>query len=135
MRFILFVFLAIFTLPTLHAQTLTGTISDSEGLPISFANILVKEADQPQNISEFVQAKEGKYTLKLIKNYQKLRVDVVAFSYAPDSIIILNPKKDSIYTLNFRLRLVEQDLKEVVVVGKQTPFTEKEDTVSYNVSA
>ncbi len=135
MRFFLVIFLLLGGFPSLHAQTLTGSVTNSEGLPLSMASILIKEADQPQNILEFTQSKAGKFSLKLSKSYQKLRIDVMAYSHAPDSVIIRNPQKDSIYTFHFKLAFVVQELKEVVVVGKKRPIEVKEDTVLYNVNS
>ncbi len=135
MRFVLLLCLVLLALSTLQAQTLIGTVTNSDGSPISMASILVKEAGQSQNILEFVQAKGGKYSLKLTRTYQRLCVEATAFSHAPDSVIIENPQKDSTYTLNFKLLFVAQELEEVVVVGKKKPYEVKGDTVSYNVSA
>ncbi len=135
MRFFFVFSLLLFTSSALRAQALTGTVTDKEGTPIGMASILIKEAGQSQNILEFVQAKGGKYSLKLTRTYQRLCVEATAFSHTPDSVIIENPQKDSTYTLNFKLLLVVQDLKEVVVIGKRKPYEVKEDTVSYNVSA
>ncbi len=135
MRLVLVIFLFFLFLPRLMAQTLTGTITDKEGLPISMANILIKEANQPQNILEFTRSKAGKFSLTLKKSYQNLRIDVTAFSHASDSVIVLNPHKDSTYFFQFKLTFIAQELKEVVVMSEKKLIDVKEDTVTYNVSA
>jgi len=137
MRNIFFIFCA-FILVSFgsYAQTIVGKLTDSDNLPIVFANVLIKEAETPTVIQEFVQARNGIYKVVLKKTYTKLLIEVTSHGYLPTTITIDAPQVDSTYTRDFVLsHNMDMDLKEVVVTAKKQPFEVKEDTVSYNVSA
>lgn len=60
----IFVFFPLFGI----AQTIKGSVKDSNGNILSFANILIKENENPSSIVEFTYARNGLFTLTLKKN-------------------------------------------------------------------
>lgn len=118
------------------SQTITGKIENLSKEKINSANIIIRNADKPDEISEFVIAKNGGYTINLSKTYSKIIVEVSAFGHNTTSKIIENPKKGETYSVSFTLAKEEtKEIKEVVITSKRKAFTVKEDTVTYNVSA
>lgn len=118
-----------------YSQTISGSIKNSNGIGIK-GNILVKNPENPNLISEFVISKpEGTFSLKLQKTYSKIIVEVKSFGYTSEIWEIENPQKDKNYEHNFSLSKNEKELEEIVVIGKNKPVTVKEDTVTYKASA
>ncbi len=119
----------------LSSQTIQGTITNDNDELITVSNILIKNVNDLDNISEYTFSKNGKYLINLKKEYQKIIIIVNAFGYKEGKYIIEKPKKNEIYTINFKLKTDTTRLDEVIVIAKKRPFTVKKDTVNYNVKS
>lgn len=118
------------------SQIITGTIKDVDSKENLSANIIIKNAEKPKEISEFVIAKNGSFSITLSKVYSKIIVEANVRGYDIEKQIIENPQKDKTYTINFEPAKEQiQDIKEVVITSNKKAFVIKEDTVKYNVSA
>lgn len=125
--------LAILPLVTI-AQTITGSVKDSNGNSIPFANILIKENENPTSIVEFTYARNGKFNLTLKKKYQTILVEVTSQEYYNETFIIQNTKDDQTYLIDFVLQKQNlTELKEVVVVSEKKAYSIKQDTLTYNI--
>ena len=101
------------------AQTIKGSVKNSDGNLIPFANILIKENENPASIVEFTYARNGKFATSLKKKYQTILVEVTSQEYYNEIFIIQNPKVEEIYTIDFVLQKQKvTELKEVVVVSE-----------------
>jgi hypothetical protein len=129
---VLFLFNCNFSL----AQTITGSVKQSSTKENVFANIIIKDANNPDDISEFTVAKNGNYQITLLKSYKKIILEANALGYNTATKTIDNPEKGTTYNIDFAL-IKEQikDIKEVVITSNKKPFIVKEDTVKYNVSS
>ncbi|WP_228457820.1 hypothetical protein [Chryseobacterium sp. C3] len=117
-------------------QIITGSVKESISKENIFANIIIKNGEKPDDISEFAIAKNGTYKIKLSGEYKKVIVEVNAFGYNIERHTIENPQKDKTYNVDFELTKEQvKDIKEVVITSNKKPFIIKEDTVNYNVSA
>ena len=76
------------------SQTINGTFSDNEHTTVYTANILIKEANNPKSIKEYIIARNGGFTINLKKDYQEILIEVVANGYFKETYIIENPQKD-----------------------------------------
>lgn len=116
------------------AQTIKGSVKNSDGNLIPFANILIKENENPASIVEFTYARNGKFATSLKKKYQTILVEVTSQEYYNEIFIIQNPKVEEIYTIDFVLQKQKvTELKEVVVVSEKKSYSIKKDTLTYNI--
>lgn len=126
----IFVFFPLFGI----AQTIKGSVKDSNGNILSFANILIKENENPSSIVEFTYARNGLFTLTLKKKYQTILVEVTSQEHYNETFIIQNPKNEETYIIDFVLQKQKvTELKEVVVVSEKKSYTIKKDTLTYNI--
>ena len=126
----IFIIFPLFTI----AQTIKGSVKDSSGNSIPFANILIKENQIPSSIAEFTAARSGKFAFTLKKKYQTILIEVTTPEYYNETFIIQNPKIDEVYTINFVIQKKElTELKEVVVVSEKKSYSIKQDTLTYNI--
>ena len=128
--------LFLFSCILFYSQTITGKIENISKETINFANIIIKESSS-DNISEFVIARNGQFSIRLKKDYSKINVEVTVNNYVSKNIIIENPEKNKTYTVDFVLEKENiKEIEEVVIQEtKKKPFIIKEDTVKYNVAA
>ncbi|OOV29420.1 hypothetical protein BXU11_05895 [Flavobacterium sp. LM5] len=116
------------------AQTIKGSIKDSNGNSIPYANILIKENENTSSIVEFTYARNGKFTINLKKKYQTILVEVTSQEYNNETFIIQKPDVKEIYEIDYVLQKQKvTELKEVVVVSEKKSYTIKEDTLTYNI--
>ncbi|MEM0541270.1 hypothetical protein WFZ85_01455 [Flavobacterium sp. j3] len=116
------------------AQTLKGSIKDSSGNSIPFANILIKENENPSIIVEYTYARNGKFITILKKKYQTILVEVTSQEYYNETFIIQNPNIEDTYSIDFILQKQNiTELKEVVVVSEKKSYSIKKDTLTYNI--
>jgi len=131
--FISFLFLFLFKIEG-NSQTIQGKIKSLDKTPVVFANVLVKDIDNRNSISEYTISKKGVYNLKIKKKYKGILVEVKVIGYLTEKYIIKNLQNKT-YNIDFVLKKDTVKIKEVVVVGDRTPFMVKEDTVTYNIKA
>ena len=80
-------------------QTISGTIKDIDGNNIPFSNILIKENSNPSSIIEFTNARNGKFSIVLKKEYETVLVELVAVGFYNETFIIEKPFKDKSYNI------------------------------------
>ncbi len=116
------------------AQTIKGSVKDSNGNSIQFANILIKENDNLLSIVEFTYARNGKFIINLKKKYQTILVEVTSQEYDTKKFVIQNPDVEETYTIDYVLQKQKVSvLEEVVVVSEKKSYTIKKDTLTYNI--
>lgn len=116
------------------AQTIKGSVKDSSGNSIPYANILIKENENTSSIVEFTYARNGKFTINLKKKYQTILVEVTSQEYNNETFIIQNPDVEETYTIDYVLQKKKvTELKEVVVVSEKKSYSIKQDTLTYNI--
>jgi hypothetical protein len=126
----------VFSVNSLNGQSLKVKLIDTFNRPITVANILIKDAQNPHIIKEFSIAKNGISLIRLKEKYKSILIEVTANGFYPATKIIKNPKRDKTYNINFILKKDEViKLNEVIVTAKKIPFTIKKDTVNYNVNS
>uniref|UniRef100_UPI00404937DF hypothetical protein n=1 Tax=Gelidibacter sp. TaxID=2018083 RepID=UPI00404937DF len=120
-----------------HAQTIFGTVSDDKGNPIT-ANILIKEPNNANVISEFVLVSKGKFSYQLKKDYNQsgvlLEVSATGFTTYEESIKPSELKS----SLSFNFILIKEKIEildEVYIESKKSPYSIKKDTVVYRVES
>jgi hypothetical protein len=129
----LFYFVVFFPLLTI-AQTIKGSVKDNDGNSIPFANILIKENNNPSSIVEFTSARNGEFTTILKKKYQTILVEVTSQEYYNETFIIQNPKTEEKYEIAFVLQKQKlTELKEIIVISEKKPYSIKQDTLTYNI--
>ncbi|TAG88142.1 MAG: hypothetical protein EAZ20_09120, partial [Bacteroidetes bacterium] len=131
---VLFIFLPLSFSFSLSAQNIiTGKIQDTNGSPILLANVLIKEGD---DILEFVQARNGKYSITLEKEYSKIIIEVNSAGYLPEIQALDNVQKNKTYALDFVLKIDEiKKLDEVVITAPKQPIQIKGDTTKFDVKS
>jgi len=131
-----FFILFLFNCNLFFTQTITGSVKQSLSKENIFANIIIKNADKPDDISEFTIAKNGNYKINLSKPYKTIIIEANALGYNTVIQTIENPQKEKNYIIDFTLSKEQvKEIKEVVITSSKKPFIIKEDTVKYNVSA
>lgn len=116
------------------AQTIKGSVKDNSGNSIPFANVLIKENDNPSSIVEFTSARNGKFSTVLKKKYQTILVEITSQEYYNETFIINNPKTEEKYEIDFVLQKQKlTELKEVIVISEKKPYSIKQDTLTYNI--
>ncbi|WP_439553475.1 hypothetical protein [Flavobacterium macrobrachii] len=129
----LFYFVVFFPLLTI-AQTIKGSVKDNDGNSIPFANILIKENNNPSSIVEFTSARNGEFSTVLKKKYQTILVEITSQEYYNETFIINNPKTEEKYEIDFVLQKQKlTELKEVIVISEKKPYSIKQDTLTYNI--
>ncbi|MGO4905495.1 hypothetical protein [Flavobacterium sp. W20_MBD1_R3] len=116
------------------SQTITGTVFDTKGNPLVLANVVFKEANNPESVKEFVSIRNGKYNIILKKNYEKILVEINSDGYFTEKQLIDNPNTTKTYELNFQLAEDITELKEIKIITEKKAIIVKEDTLKYNVS-
>lgn len=118
------------------SQIIKGNVVESTSKKYIFANIIIKNTENHDDISEFTIAKNGSYTIALSKSYKKIILEANALGYNTVTQTIENPQKGKTYNIDFTLSKEQiKDIKEVIITSNKKPFIVKEDTVKYNVSA
>lgn len=118
------------------SQTISGKIENINGEKIPFVNVVTKDSINATSIKEFIIARNGLYSITLLKEYKRLVLEVSANKYQQEIFIIDSFNSTKNYTHNFILaRDTVVKLQDVVVKAKVRPFQIKGDTVNYNISA
>jgi hypothetical protein len=113
------------------AQTIKGTITDSLGKPVPFANVTLKGGGNV--IIAFASTKPtGIYMLDVPEDAPKtgLTLEVTCVGYKKES----KPVTDIAATLNFKLSATSKKLNEVLIKNSRPRLKTSGDTTSYKVS-
>ncbi|WP_196894784.1 carboxypeptidase-like regulatory domain-containing protein [Aureivirga marina] len=124
-----FFLLFLFSIINLYSQEISGTIKDSIGVPISYANILLKKSD---NIENYTYSDEhGNYALQ-VKDTGNYQLHFSSMSYAkkivPIQIIDLSKNIER----NIILHYEAMQLDEVIVQAERDIIIGK-NKVTFNV--
>ncbi len=120
----------------LHSQTIKGTVTNIDHKMVAVSNVLIKDSNNREVISEYTFSKNGKYQIILKNKYESIIIEINTNGYKQESFIIENPQKNKTYIIDFVLRKNEIiKLDEVIIIAKTKPFTIKKDTVNYNVNS
>lgn len=132
----IFVFILLVYVPlSLTGQTISGKILGQEKFPIGLTNILIKNAETPDLISEFTTSKQdGSYSIQLKSDFENIIVEFTKFGYETQTYQFRRSKLGKEYRLDVELTESSVELQEVII--RQKPKIEvKEDTVNYLASA
>ena len=108
--FTVFIFLAA------HAGRISGSVTDSKGVPLPFASILIKGTTEGTTANN-----EGKYFIQLNPGTYTISAHYVGYQRQEKTITVTNEN----VTIDFQLNLLDLSLKEVVVKpGAEDPAYE-----------
>ena len=125
---LIFLLIPIFSL----SQTLTGTVKDSIGNPLQNANVIAKPLLEKQGLKFAIADHLGRYKLELEKDVPyEVRVSYLGFT---EEILNL-PASFSQKEHHFKLKLKEEQLKEIIINYDYKPIVVKKDTLIYDVKA
>src|SRR5688572_13849068 len=114
-RFLLSIF-SLFLVHTAFAGTITGTVRDTKGEPLSFASISVKGSNEGA-----VANSKGSYQLRLTAGTYTLVCQHVGYKSESQTITI---KDDETITVNFQLSIQQLSMQEVIVKRGADPANE-----------
>ena len=131
MRFPLLFLLAIFPL-VLASQSfeVTGSVKDSEGTPLPFANVILLKASDNTQVNGISADDEGRFTLKGIPE-DVYYLQAKYFGYK-STLVALEIKRN----IQIGALVLEPDsewLDEVVVTGQKPTVERKADRIVFNV--
>ena len=113
--------------------TLEGTIKDSIGNPLEFANIIAKIKTTSEVETYAITNQNGKYRIDLPKQETyTLVASFLGFDPSEKSITVLETSQDS--QLDFTLYPLADQLDDVTIVYEM-PVTVKGDTIVYNADS
>ena len=118
------------------AQTIRGKITTFDNKNVVSANIIVKDSANAIGIKEYTIARNGAFEITLKKDYKNIFVEINANGYSKENYTIKNAQKNQVYENDFLLnkdRVI--DIAEIKIVNKRKPYTEANDTISFNVSS
>ncbi|TAE11575.1 MAG: hypothetical protein EAZ95_13430, partial [Bacteroidetes bacterium] len=116
------------------AQTISGKVHNTAGEPISNAQILLKDSVSAFQFKEFFFATNGAYSFQPKQAYPNLVVEINAMGYKKAHFVVAPYQHTQTYTHDFVLEIETESLGEVVVTASKR-YEQREDTISYNVSA
>ncbi len=118
----------------MQSQIIQGKIETADKNAVVYANVLIKNLTDTNNISEYVIAKKGTYKLELKKAYRGILIEVKSMGYKTERYRI-NDLQNKTYTVNFTLKINTEKIEEVEITGKRTAFYVKKDTITFNVNS
>ncbi|RBW63150.1 TonB-dependent receptor [Tenacibaculum sp. E3R01] len=119
-------FLFIFICSISFGQTFTGKIVDKQNLPISFANIILKNKADNSLITGVISNENGKFSINSKKENVYLEISFVGFITKK-----IYPTKSSIGTVV--LNEEGQQLQEVVITARKKLIEQKVDRLVFNI--
>ncbi|CAM1357437.1 TonB-dependent receptor domain-containing protein [Tenacibaculum halocynthiae] len=119
-------FLFIFICSISFGQTFTGKIVDKENLPISFANIILKNKVDNSLITGVISNEVGEFSITSKKENVYLEISFVGFITKK-----IYPTKSSIGTVV--LEEEGQQLQEVVITARKKLIEQKVDRLVFNI--
>lgn len=115
-------------------QLIKGKITDIQGNIIDLSYVEFKEANDINNIKEYLIVENGIFNYTLTKKYNNLVIEVSANDFNSE-VKTINNLNSSEY--EFKFVLLDQkkyELKEIILVSQKSDVIIKEDTLKYNVS-
>lgn len=130
--FLVFLFLVVPAL--LKAQTISGSITDSQtGKQISGATLQLIDNNTNATISYIISDDNGTYSLSLPPsgNYT---LEINHIAYDPEFLPVVVSGNTAI-TLTVQLKIRSKQLNEVIVQGSRAAAQQQGDTIRYNINA
>ena len=85
----------------LSSQTIEGTVTNINNKFLPVSNILIRDSNNTEIVSEYTFSKKGKYQIILKNKYKNLIIEIKTNGYEQKSVLIENPQKDKTYNINF----------------------------------
>lgn len=120
---------------SLKSQILKGVIISDRSENIPFVNVLIKNSDTPDLISEFTASKrDGSYSIVLKSRFESIIIEFTKLGYETQIFRLNRSELGDEYRLDVNMKVSTVQLDEVII--SQKPKIEvKEDTVNYKASA
>jgi len=117
------------------SQTIHGKINSEYPSSLVNVNILIKNTETPDLISEFTTSKQdGTYSIQLKSNFENVIVEFTRFGYETQSFQFKHSELGKEFRLDVVMKESKVELEEIII--REKPKIEvKEDTVSYKASA
>lgn len=110
-------------------ETVKGSITDKQGIPVEGANVSLLSPDKEEIIAYTFSDHEGKYEIVFDSSLQELYLSVSAMNYSKQGKKIANHSEKYDFTLSGE----QIQLKEIVV--KARPIQRRGDTINYSVKS
>ncbi|OYU85577.1 MAG: hypothetical protein CFE24_01350 [Flavobacterium sp. BFFFF2] len=126
--------IGLFMCGLLHAQNrqLQGTVQDTLGKPLEYANIIAQPKQTKADIRFAIANEKGHYVLQLDSEVAyDIKVSYLGFS---DAVYRLEAQSDAM-THNFIMKSTGQQLKEIVIQYEYKPIEVKKDTLIFDAKA
>lgn len=135
---ILFLFVCAFSNLSAQKQskgTITGTIVDNQTRqPIEFANVVIQSESDNTQISGTVTDAKGKFSLtKIAYGKYKIVYSFIGFEQQETPLFTINEQNRSVNAGILGLSVSSQEIKDAVVVGQRSTYTNTIDRKVFNV--
>jgi len=137
---LLMLFLFVFTFFNSPAQkqiigTITGIIADKESKqPIEFANVILKYQSDSTQLVGTVTDVEGKFSFdKIDEGKYKIAYSFIGFEKLETPFVIISEKNRNINFGLLWLSVSSKEMKDIVVVGERSTYTNSIDRKIFNV--
>lgn len=130
MKFIYILLIAFTAANPLFSQTFTvsGTVTDEDGLPVEFANVILTTVTSDEAIGA-VTDRNGMFAINAVANNYTLSISFIGYE---SHRIEIGADKDTDIGI-VQLKINKQLLQEVTVVGQRALFERKIDRLVFNV--
>ena len=137
---LLILFLFVCTFSNLSAQkqpkgTITGIVVDNQSKqPIEFANVVIQSESDNTQISGTVTDAKGKFSLtKIAYGKYKIVYSFIGFEQQETSLFTINEQNRIVNAGILGLSVSSQEIKDAVVVGQRSTYTNTIDRKVFNV--
>lgn len=130
----LLLFLSLTFNSVLFSQTITGSIYNKKtNKLIPSVQILVKTDTTSNTIEQYTIAKNGKFTLQLIKDYSKIFIIAQALNYHKEMVPLTIQSRD-VNQLVIKLeKKSPNEIEEIVIEAERERMYRRKDTMVYVV--
>ena len=131
----LFTCITLSLVSSVFAQTYKGTVRNSQGSPIAYANVVVKSSDKGVEdavITGVITDEDGKFALS-VEHEGSMVLSISFIGYATRSIELGKSLDTDLGTIT--LQESQSELDEVVVAGKAPVITREADRLVFNVQS
>ncbi|MGB5943503.1 MAG: outer membrane beta-barrel protein [Leeuwenhoekiella sp.] len=113
-----------------NSYTISGKVQDTEGVPLEYATVTVKNASDNADIEGGITNPQGRFSLKVPQGTYNIKVEFISF----ESFTIDNRRINSDLDLGtISLEFAASDLNEVTVIAEKTTVDVKLDKKIYNI--
>ncbi|WP_407404018.1 carboxypeptidase regulatory-like domain-containing protein [Chryseobacterium sp.] len=122
-------FLLFFSILTMAQKTVSGKVTDEDGIAIPSASVTIEESGKDAILAYGITNSKGEYKVTFTTSDANVDLKVKAFNQKPLTKQISNSDQ----TLTFKLQSEATEIKEVQLKTKM--ITAKGDTISYDLKA